>query len=141
MGFKHLLLPVYRYEVLFDGISVFGFKSVSGLKMSVVYEPLEVGGVNDGPVLLRMPVKDTGKLTFERGKYLAESTNSFIFQPGQHWAVQMVILVKDDDGEVGATYQVKQPMLESIDLSTLDAMDSSVFVEKLTVVHRGITEK
>ena len=140
MGLEHLLLPVYRYEVLFDGIKMFGFKSVSGLKLATVYEPLEVGGVNDGPVMLRMPVKDSGRLTFERGKYLIELFNPLKFRPGQHLGKQMTILVLNDSKIVGAIYAVSDPMLESIELSTLDAMDSSVLIEKITIVHRGIHE-
>jgi len=140
MAIDHLLLPVYRYEILFENIKLLGFKSVSGIKLAAVYEPLEVGGVNDGPVLLRMPVKDTGKLTFERGKYYGDSTNSFTFIPGQHLGKEMDIFVNNNDGIVGVIYTVRQPMIESIELSTLDALDSSVLIEKLTIVHRGIYE-
>jgi len=140
MAIDHLMFPVYRYEVFFEKIKTLGFKSVSGLKLAAAYEPLEVGGVNDGPVLLRMPVKDTGKLVFERGKYLIESSNSFMFFPGQQLGNEMDIFINDHDGTVGAIYTVRQPKLETIELSTLDAMDSSVLIEKLTIVHRGIYE-
>ena len=136
----HSLLPVYRYEVEIDRLRIFGFKTISGLKLSAAYEPLEVGGVNNGPVMLRMPVKDTGRITFERGKYLSEFWSPFMFRPGLNLGRQIIILVKDDHGIVGAVYRVQRPMLEAIELSTLDAMDSSVFVEKFTIVHEGISE-
>ena len=141
MGDEHLLLPVYRYEVDLGDNREIGFKSVSGLKISAAYEPLEVGGINNGPVLLRMPVKDTGRITLERGKYLSKSANAFTYLPGKMLGESMIIKVKNDDNKVGATYSVRNPVIESIELPTLDAMDSSVFIEKLTIAHRGITEE
>lgn len=135
----HTLLQGYRFEVSIGNKNRFGFKSVDGLKLTAAYEPLAVGGRNDGPVLLRVPVKNAGKLTFERGKYYVISGQSLNFRPGQTLAKSMSIRILDDSGKPRVTYNVNNPMLESIELSKLDATNSSVLIEKLTIVHQGIS--
>lgn len=133
----HSLFQVYRFEVWFGG-EAFGFMRVSGLKLSAAFEPLAVGGQNDGPVMLRVPVRDAGRLTFERGKYYAGQ--KLALRPGQALAEPMSIVVKNDADDVTLTYKISTPVLESVELSGLDASDHTVLVESLIVAHQGISE-
>jgi len=141
VNIPHALLPGYRFEVYFGNNNRFGFTNISGLKLALAYEPLHVGGKNDGPVMLRAPVKEHGKLTMERGKYFASPRSAyfFSFQPGQRLAEHMTIEIKDDYGKRRAVYHVHHPVLESIELTGLDAKSSAPLIEKLTILHQGIS--
>lgn len=129
-------LFAYRFEVLIKGKKL-GFRSVSGLKLTAAFEPLMVGGMNTGPAMLPVPVKDTGKLTMERGVAPANALEDF--QLGRIITNDMQIHIINDKGKPGISYSVSFPMLETIELSKLEATDSSVFIETFTVIHRGIT--
>lgn len=129
-------LFAYRFEVHVNGKKL-GFRSVSGLKLTAAFEPLAVGGMNTGPVMLHIPVKDAGRLTMERGVAPANALESF--QPGHTITNDMQIHIINAQGKAGASYSVAFPMLETIELSKLEATDSSVLIETFTVLHQGIT--
>lgn len=130
-------LFAYRFEVHINGKKL-GFRSVSGLKLVAAFEPLMVGGMNNGPTMLPAPVKDTGRLTMERGVVPANALDSF--QLGRIITNDMQIHIINSQGKTGVSYSVAFPMLETIELSKLEATDSSVFIETFTVIHSGITQ-
>ncbi len=128
------LMPAYRFKVVVDNAEI-GFRSVSGLKLATAFEPLAVGGKNDGPVMLPVPVPDGGRLTMERGKYSGEALS--LPQPGVVIKTMTVTLLGDEKKEL-ATYTVEDPACESIELSTLDSLSSDVVIESFTVVFRKL---
>lgn len=129
-------LFAYRFEVHINNKKL-GFRSVSGLKITAAFEPLMVGGMNMGPAMLPIPVKDTGRLTMERG--VAPSNALGSFQLGRRITDDMQIHIINANGKTGVSYSVAYPILESIEYSKLEATDSSVFIETFTVIHHGIS--
>lgn len=131
------LLNAYSFDVEIDG-SLIGFKSVKGLKLSAAFEPLQVGGMNDGPVMLPVPVREEGRITFERGKYKKKSSQ--LPRPGT-LVKDITILLYDEDDSYKAEYILESPAVESIELGSLDALSSEILIETFTVSFRHITEK
>ncbi|MDR1735342.1 MAG: phage tail protein [Oscillospiraceae bacterium] len=129
------LLASCRFAVMIRG-SALGFRSISGIKLSASFEPLQVGGQNDAPVMLAIPVKEPGKLVMERGVSPAGALSNF--RPGEKIADEMQIDILNENGEASVSYSVASPVVESIELSKLDAQDSSVLIETFSVFHGGI---
>lgn len=129
------MLSSYRFVVYVLGVGL-GFRSISGIKMSAAFEPLQVGGQNNYPVMLAVPVKEAGKLVMERGVTPLRALG--MFNPGTKLADEMQISILTELGLPGVSYSVKEPLLESIELSKLDAQDSTVLVETFSVFHSGI---
>jgi phage tail-like protein len=134
----HKLLNAYSFEVQI-GKDEIGFKSVKGIKFTTALEPLQVGGMNDGPVMLPVPVKEGGRLTLERGKYKSDALN--LPRPGTS-IEEMYICALPEDGNYNdaAIYAVESPVVESVELGALDALSSEVLIESFTVAYRRITE-
>ncbi len=129
------LITSYRFVVKIQGRTL-GFRSISGIKMSAAFEPLQVGGQNKNPVMLAVPVKEAGKLVMERGASTVAALSSFTV--GSKIAENMEIEIQKEDGTKGVSYSVTAPLLESIELSKLDAQDSTVLIETFSVYHSGI---
>lgn len=128
----------YRYRVKFSGINQeIGFARVSGLKLSAAFEPLEVGGKNDGPVLLPLPLKTPERTTFERGrKQFAILT---ALGPGTRFeGIDLHLL--DEGGTVVAAYVTGPAVVESMETSDLDATRGEVLIEKYTILHTGFRQ-
>jgi hypothetical protein len=129
------LATAYRFVVFLGNENhEVGFQRVSGLKLSVGFEPLVVGGKNDGPVLLPLPVKEPGRVTFERGR----ASTSFLdaLYPGACFD-GLAILVLADDGGIAAAYSTPTAIVESLETSDLDAVRGELFIEKYTILHSG----
>ncbi len=129
------LIASYRFIVKIKGKKL-GFRSISGIKMSAAFEPLQVGGQNNYPTMLAVPVKEAGKLVMERGASTIAALSDFTV--GKKVADSMEIEIQKEDGKKGVSYSVTAPLLESIELSKLDAQDSSVLIETFSVYHSGI---
>jgi phage tail-like protein len=133
----HDLLHAFRFKVVI-GKDAIGFKAVKGVKLATAFEPLQVGGMNDGPVMLPVPVKESGRLTLERGKYIAKALD--MLRPGTP-IKEMHIHALAKDGDGAAVYTVESPIVESIELGAFDALSSEVLIESFTVAYRRITAK
>jgi phage tail-like protein len=129
------LIASHRFLVSVGGAEI-GFRSISGIKLAAAFEPLQVGGRNDSPVMLPVPVKEAGKLTMERGVSTGAALSSF--SPGKKIADAMQIDIRDEEGNLGVSYRVTNPVVESIELSKLDALDAAVLIETFSVLHSGI---
>lgn len=136
MGNQPARVSAYRFEVILNNNKI-GFRSILGLKLTASFEPLSVGGLNQGPVMLPVPVKEPGRLTMEKGAASLNQLKDFII--GKRLAQEMQVKIMNEDGGTGITYAVALPILESVELSKLDAMESSILIETFTVLHRGIT--
>lgn len=136
MSSRLTVLPSYRFEVHIER-NTLGFRSISGLKLTSAFEPLAVGGFNESPVLLPVPVKEPGRLTMERGVSSLHSLSDFI--PGELIANEMQIHILNENNKPIMSYSVASPFTETIELSKLDAMESSVLIKTFSVLHHGIT--
>jgi phage tail-like protein len=134
----HGLLNAYSFKVEI-GKDAIGFKAVKGIKLTTALEPLQVGGINDGPVMLPVPVKEGGRLTLERGKYKADGLKQF--RPGTLIKEMRIhALAKAGDKKGAAIYTVEFPVVESVELGAFDALSSEVLIESFTVAYRRIKE-
>jgi phage tail-like protein len=132
-------LHAFSFEVHINNETI-GFKSVKGIKLTTAFEPLQVGGMNDGPVMLPVPVKEGGRLTLERGKYKSDALKKF--QLGTPIEEMYICALTENGDEAGAAvYTVEFPIVESIELGAFDALSSEVLIESFTVVYRRITAK
>lgn len=118
-----------------------GFQEVSGLRLSAAFEPLQVGGYNHGVILLRVPVKDNGKITLKRGKYKKEATKRLKMMPGVTLGSRVYIDVLDASGKLQITYQILSPYIETVELAALQADQTAVLIETCTLMHQGIVEE
>jgi hypothetical protein len=116
-----------------------GFKSVKGVKLATAFEPLQVGGQNDGPALLPIPVSEPGRLTLERGK--VPRGQIAWFAQGRSPAGAVSITVLDASHKEAAGYLLRGAVIESVELGALDALASEVLIESVTILYAGITEK
>jgi phage tail-like protein len=128
----------YRFRVLFSGVDVeIGFARISSLKLSAAFEPLEVGGKNDGPVLLPMPNKTPERTVFERGRKQYSALTAL--EPGTRLDGIDIHLLNERGGVV-AVYSTGIAVVESIETSELDAVRGEVLIEKCTVIHTGFRQ-
>ncbi|MDR2356316.1 MAG: phage tail protein [Clostridiales Family XIII bacterium] len=144
MADLHKLLTGHRFKVTMSDAGknnayfTCGFKSVRGVKIARAYEPLAVGGKNDGPVLLPLPVKEPGRLTLEHGK--APKERIAWFEAGRSLGMDVLVSVLDETMEKAAEYALKGAVIESVELSALDALSSEVLIESVTILCSGIRE-
>jgi phage tail-like protein len=131
-------VQAYRYRVVFNGTNEsIGFARVSGLKLSAGFEPLEVGGKNDGPVFLPVPLKTPERTVFERGR--KQSSVLAALGPGTSFeGIDLQLL--DENGRVVAVYTTGMAVVESIETSDLDATRGEVLIEKYTILHTGFRQ-
>lgn len=129
------LLTSHRFEVHIKNQRL-GFRSISGLKITASFEPLQVGGMNGSPVLLPVPVKEPGRLVLERGISSLNALADFV--PGARIAEEMQIHIVNEKGRSSVTYSVLSPIVESIELSKLDALESTAIIETFSLLHYGI---
>lgn len=132
--FQNLLLHAYSFAVDIDNVKI-GFKSVRGIKMAMAFEALQVGGQNDGPALLPVPVKDGGKLVFELG--VCAKPPQGLPWPGTP-VKSISVSACNSLGDAVYTYTLEAPVVESIELGALDALSSEVLIETLTIAFRSI---
>jgi phage tail-like protein len=128
----------YRYRVMFTGLGLdIGFARVSGLKLSAAFEPLEVGGKNDGPALLPVSLKDPERTTFEKGRQQYNVLAAL--KPGSRFdGIDLHLL--NEEGSVVAIYSTDTAVVESMETSDLDATSGEVLIEKYTILHTGFRQ-
>jgi phage tail-like protein len=136
---RHDPATAYRFKVFLGNPGKeIGFQRVSGLKLSLGFEPLAVGGKNDGPVLLPVPVKEPGRVTFERGRKSADILPELC--PGA-CLTNVAVSVLTRDGGVLVTYHTPMATVESLEVSELDALRGEILIEKYTLLHSGLELK
>ena len=122
----------------FEPFFTCGFKSVKGVKITSTYEPLMVGGKNNGPVLLPLPNKEPGRLTLEHGKTLKDRI--FWFNMRHTLDAEVKVMVFDENMQEAAMYFIKNAVIESIELGDLNALASEVLIESVTILYSSIQE-
>jgi phage tail-like protein len=141
----HNLVTSYRFKVIFEGgqqsnkgNQEISFRRVSGLKLSRGFEPLVVGGKNDGPVFLPVPVKELTRTTLERGRVSKSVLKDL--EPSTCFA-SVDIQMLSEKGEVTAVYRTQTAVVESWETSELDALNGEVLIEKYTILHTGFQQQ
>lgn len=126
------------------GICEFAFQSVSGLEMDKEFRYINEGGRNDYPIRLKQPRSSPHKLTFKRGLTLSnrgliglaeDVFNENIFLKGK---MPGFIFVVDANREVKVIYTFMSEGIIEHQTSDLDAMNSELLIETMTITHRGL---
>ena len=132
------LIPSYSFEVNFDGFS-FSFTKVVNLSGSVEIETIIDGGSNNSPVILRKPKRSPDMLILEKGVYTSVKDMAFtIFSEGTK--ITSIHINVKRNGKTVRMFFITNGVIVKREYSPLDAMDSSVLIEKLSIAHTGITE-
>lgn len=130
--------PVYTgntFLVELCGIP-YGFAKVQGLKMTAEFTPVREGGLNDRVHMLPAPAQQNGKIVFEEGWCGGDVK----FKAGSYISECISIQVIDTNGHVAGEFVINDAVVESWELSDLNAMESVVVVRRLTLIHSGIRE-
>jgi len=132
-------LNTHRFVVL-CGNEEFGFSRISGIRGGGSFETIREGGVNDYAYALPSPNTEIEKLVFERGMCNGEAAYEKYFMPGGTKKLDdMVICVMDEADSISRIIEVNKPIVESWELSDLDANQSELLIHKMTVIHKGLT--
>lgn len=125
----------YRFTVLIGPMKI-GFSRVSGLKCTSALEPLNEGGA-DAPHMVRARPKPSEPLIFEMG--VSTGVNRLLqFTVGLPLLLPMTIVTMTENWGIGRIYVVVSPVVESWQMSDLDAMNGEVLIERFSVLHSGI---
>lgn len=115
------------------------FSKIAGIESTMEYEEISEGGKNDGPHILNAPHKKHQPLVFERGVIPAISWFSLL-KPGMRLGTWLQIIVLDGRGlPTTKQFGISDGIVTKWETSGLDAMGSSILVEKIEIVHDGIT--
>lgn len=158
----------FRFIVTLNEFT-FGFKSVSGLSVSRELRTIEEGGVNDHGILVGQPDTSSHTLSFSRGLMLhfPEMMDKFAVMaatltPGTGMARLLklamaasispqatlekgpalgTIIAYDRYGNVRGKYTFISFGITEWRVSDLDATDSGMLIEELTIAHTGLTRE
>lgn len=137
--------------IVFIGPFKYGFSRITGISNQYEYKPIQEGGNNSAPYLLKMPKSGIQKITFERGieinKMLSLGSVASLLlggkaptRRGQFSANNNIcnIFVGGADGNIKAFYTCVTKGLLEWELGELDAMSSNPLIERMTIAHTGI---
>lgn len=133
----------YRFRVLLGTVpgynpEVISFARASGLEMSLDYEELAEGGVNEGPHILNSPSKKNGTLVLERGVAQKKGWMARM-KPGLHLGTWLRVMLMDGQGKkILRTYEIEDGVVTRWELSPLDAMGHEILIEKVEIQYRGL---
>ena len=158
----------FRFIVTLNEFT-FGFKSVSGLSISRELRTIEEGGVNDHGILVGQPDTSSHTLSFSRGLMLRfpelidkGAVMAATLTPGTGMARLLklamaasispqaslekgpalgTIIAYDRYGNVRGKYTFISFGITEWRVSDLDATDSGILIEELTIAHTGLTRE
>ena len=134
------LVPVYNFMVCFGPLKV-GFSKISGISNELSVDTIVEGGVNDRMIPLYTPKKMTGTLVFQHGIGIFNHVNQ-IFEAasfGKYISMPGVIFVYDRK-QIKRVYYYEGVVPIKWSLSDLDALNGSVIIDTVEVIHQGIYE-
>ena len=145
---RKIFVPDFRFVILTGEDNVpndtatvgkICFSRVSGIESTMEQEEIAEGGKNDGPHILLAPHKRHSPLVLERGVVPAESWMCRL-RPGMRLGTWLMVILLDEKGtQTKRKFTISDGIVTKWELSGLDAMGNSVLVEKLEIVHDGIT--
>ena len=115
------------------------FSKISGIEVTAEQEEIAEGGKNDGPHILLAPHKRHQPLVLERGVIPEESWMSRL-KPGMRLGTWLqVILLKENGTWSPRQFWINDGIVSKWELAGLDATNGAVLVERLEIIHDGIT--
>ena len=129
----------YDFAVQMDGVS-YGFARVSGLSEEQEYEIIPEGGRNWGPVFLPKQKSKQEILILERGirtRAGRQELGELELCVGS--VVNNLIVIALDGTGPARTYTVPYGIVSKIETGGLDAMGHEVLIEKIEIIHNGLT--
>lgn len=138
----HYCAADFRFLVMTGKDGVYtqtGFSKVSGFELTMEQEEIAEGGKNDGPHVLVAPHKKHQPLILERG-VLPVSSWLYRLKPGMRLGTWLLVAVLDAYG--GMTEKrigISDGIVTKWELSGLDAMGNSLLVEKIEILHDGLS--
>ena len=133
----------YRFRVVLGNVpgynpEVISFARASGLQLSLEYEELAEGGLNDRPHVLNNPAKKNGTLVLERGVAGKKGWMARM-RPGLHLGTWLRISLMDArNDKILRSYEIEDGVVTKWELSPLDAMGHEVLIEKLEIQYVGL---
>ncbi|MCM1106290.1 MAG: phage tail protein [Blautia sp.] len=114
------------------------FSKISGLAYAMEYEEIAEGGRNEGPHIVTAPHKRHSPLVLEHGILPEESWLSKL-RPGMRLGTSLTIILLDAQGnQTKRKFWVEDGIVTKWEAADLDAMGSSVLIEKFELLHDGI---
>lgn len=139
-------MPGYRFRIMTGEDQIAGlpaqeicFQKVSGIEVTLETEEIFEGGKNDSPHILCAPHKRHQPLVLERGMVSSDSWLHRL-KPGMRLGTWLKVILLDGKGEMtGRQFEITDGIVTKWEVSGLNAMDGSVLLEKLEIMHDGIT--
>lgn len=120
-------------------ISNIRFSKISGIESSIELEEIQEGGKNDGPHLLSAPGKRHPPLVLERGVLPVNHWMSRL-KPGMRLGTWLLVILLDENGDITQRlFSIDDGIVTKWELSGLDAMGNSILVERMEILHNGIS--
>lgn len=135
-------LSEYLFSVTLGGYTQFGdirFSKISGIEKKLDYEEIYEGGYNESPHLFPIPHKQHAALVLEKG---AAPVGGWINQikPGMRLGTWMTVALLDITGkETKRSFTISDGIVTKWDISGLNALGNSILIERLEIMHEGIT--
>ena len=127
-----------EFDVRFNTVKV-SFSKVTNIKGKIEYDAFVEGGNNQCPIYLRKPKKQPDTIVFEKGIHTGCAGQLFALVRGGMEVVNVIILVKQN-GKTSRILYFDSGLIVSKEISGVDAMGSSVLVERLEIAHSGLGE-
>ncbi len=134
-------ISVYRFGIKLGGNTYdkVCFSKISGIESTLDYEEINEGGYNSSSHLVAVPHKKHAPLVLEKG---AAPTNSWISQikPGMKLGTWLEVVLLDRAGkETKRCFRIKDGLITKWEISGLNAMGNEILVERLEIMHEGIS--
>ncbi|MCM1284017.1 MAG: phage tail protein [Muribaculaceae bacterium] len=114
------------------------FSKISGLECSMEYEEIVEGGRNGGPHIVTAPHRKHSPLVLEHG-ILPEDSWLSKLRPGMRLGTSLTIILLDAQGkQTKRKFWVEDGIVTKWEAADLDALGSSVLIEKFELLHDGI---
>ena len=148
-----ILVPGHNFTVYIDGIFRLSFSKISSINYDVETEPFVEGGRNDKVIILRKQKTSVRTMVFEQGvisnlanypvgytsvNNVLSLTYGNMMRPGRRLYMPMFILVQDNMGIPRKFYTVNGCFVRKWSISDLDAMSSSIAVQRFEVDYQDI---
>ena len=127
-----------EFDVRFNTVKV-SFSKVTNIKGKIEYDAFVEGGNNQYPICLRKPKKQPDTIVFEKGIHTGPAGQLFTLVREGMKVVNVIILVKQN-GKTSRILYFDSGLIVSKEISGVDAMGSSVLVERLEIAHSGLGE-
>ncbi len=131
----------FRFTANFEGLGTTSFKSVTGFSSTVSESEYREGGFGYLTKRKLPGLVEYGEIKLEKGLYSNPLLYNFFndFLEGSNFTpVNAVITVFNNAGEPTASWSVINAWPKAYESTDLNAEDSAILIESLTLLHEGI---